>query len=107
MNITIRPELNIRIKEAQMTDDWCRQQLELAREDKPCALQVEEDKITRHQDRIYIPPSLWKEVFEEAHQTPYAVHLGGTKMDRDLKQSYWWNGIKREIADFVERCLTC
>jgi hypothetical protein len=28
-------------------------------------------------------------------------------MYRDLKDHYWWNGMKREVAQFVERCLTC
>ena len=78
MNITIRPELNLQIKEAQVADEWCQHQLELEREDKPCALQVGEDGIARHQDRIYIPPSLRKGVLEEVHRTPYTVHPGST-----------------------------
>ncbi|KAI3747412.1 hypothetical protein L6452_09868 [Arctium lappa] len=28
-------------------------------------------------------------------------------MYRDLKQSYWWPGLKKDIAHFVEQCLTC
>jgi len=28
-------------------------------------------------------------------------------MYKDLKQHYWWNGMKREIAHHVSRCLTC
>lgn len=28
-------------------------------------------------------------------------------MYRDLRESFWWNGMKREIAKFVEQCLTC
>jgi len=28
-------------------------------------------------------------------------------MYHDLKSYYWWPGMKREIADFVARCLTC
>jgi len=27
-------------------------------------------------------------------------------MYHDLKTNYWWNGIKRDIADLVARCLT-
>jgi hypothetical protein len=37
----------------------------------------------------------------EAHHSPYTVHLGGTKMYRDVKGSYWWNNMK-DIAKFVE-----
>ena len=28
-------------------------------------------------------------------------------MYRDLKQSYWWSGMKREIANYVSKCLVC
>jgi hypothetical protein len=31
----------------------------------------------------------------------------GTKMYRDVKGSYWWNNIKRDIAKFVEQYSTC
>ena len=44
---------------------------------------------------------------EEAHRTPYSVHPGSTKMYSDIRETYWWNNMKREIAQFVEQCLTC
>ena len=25
----------------------------------------------------------------------------------DLKDTYWWNGMKRDIVDFVSKYLTC
>ncbi|WRX31632.1 Integrase [Theobroma cacao] len=28
-------------------------------------------------------------------------------MYRTIKESYWWPGMKRDIAEFVEKCLTC
>ena len=28
-------------------------------------------------------------------------------MYRDLKQHFWWHGMKREIARFVSKCLVC
>ena len=28
-------------------------------------------------------------------------------MYHDLKDTYWWNGMKRDIAEFVSKCLTC
>ena len=46
------------------------------------------------------------DILEEAHQS-YAMHLGSTKMYKDLREIYWWPGMKKGIAEFVARCLTC
>ncbi|KAL0559275.1 hypothetical protein IC582_003874 [Cucumis melo] len=35
------------------------------------------------------------------------MHPGSTKMYRTLKKTYWWPGMKREIAEYVDRCLIC
>ncbi|KAA0046134.1 ty3-gypsy retrotransposon protein [Cucumis melo var. makuwa] len=33
--------------------------------------------------------------------------LCSTKMYQDLKRVYWWRNMKREVAEFVSRCLVC
>ena len=43
----------------------------------------------------------------ETHHSPYTMHFGSTKMYRYVKGSYWWNNMKRDIANFVEQCSTC
>ena len=35
------------------------------------------------------------------------MHPGSTKMYRTLKDNYWWSGMKKDIAEFVARCLDC
>ena len=59
--------------------------------------------------RLCVPDvdELRKEIIEEAHFFVYSIHLGSTKVYHDLKDTYWWNGMKRDIADFVSKCLTC
>nr|GFA81731.1 DNA/RNA polymerases superfamily protein [Tanacetum cinerariifolium] len=37
-------------------------------------------------------------VLSEAHSSPFSIHPGSTKMYRDLKQNFWWNGMKRDNA---------
>ena len=59
--------------------------------------------------RIYLPNDevLKGEVLKEAHESKLAIHLGSTKMYRDLKESYWWPKMKREIAEYVAKCAIC
>ena len=28
-------------------------------------------------------------------------------MYQDMKRMYWWQGMKRDVASFVAKCLTC
>ena len=46
-------------------------------------------------------------VMIEAHKAPYSDHTGVKKMHANLKQHYYWPGMKRDIADFVAQCLEC
>ncbi|GJT68591.1 putative nucleotidyltransferase, ribonuclease H [Tanacetum coccineum] len=45
----------------------------------------------------------------EAHSSPFTIHPGSTKMYRDLKQYFWWNVMKQDVAtskvyiSFLER----
>ncbi|XP_074304383.1 uncharacterized protein LOC141639095 [Silene latifolia] len=50
---------------------------------------------------------LKKKILTEAHATPYSVHPGGDKLYKDLKKTFWWPNMKKEVAEFVSRCLTC
>ena len=59
--------------------------------------------------RLCVPDvdELRKEIMEEAHFSAYSIHPGSTKMYHDLKDTYWWNGMKKDITEFVSKCLTC
>ncbi|GKB43764.1 putative reverse transcriptase domain-containing protein [Tanacetum coccineum] len=35
------------------------------------------------------------------------IHPGADKMYYDLRDMYWWPGMKRDIATYVSECLTC
>jgi hypothetical protein len=52
-------------------------------------------------------PKIKQLILKEAYETPYSIHLGSTKMYMDLKELFWWNNMKREIAKFVSECHTC
>jgi hypothetical protein len=59
--------------------------------------------------RICVPniKELKDKIFHEAHESTYSIHLGGNKMYHDLKATYWWYGMKRDIAEYVALYDTC
>nr|GFC64037.1 DNA/RNA polymerases superfamily protein [Tanacetum cinerariifolium] len=59
--------------------------------------------------RLVVPNdiSLREALLTEAHSSPFSIHPGSTKMYHDLKQYFWWSGMKRDVATFVARCLIC
>ena len=46
-------------------------------------------------------------ILVEAYNSRCSIHPGATKMYRDLWEVYLWNGMKRDIADFVSKCPNC
>ena len=44
--------------------------------------------------------------FREAHKLKFSIYPGAKKMYMDIKLSYRCPCVKRDIAWFVERCLT-
>ncbi|WVZ84985.1 hypothetical protein U9M48_031950 [Paspalum notatum var. saurae] len=62
-----------------------------------------------YKDRICVPnvDSIRKLILSEAHDTAYSIHPGSTKMYYDLKERFWWYGMKRAVAEYVAIYDTC
>jgi hypothetical protein len=60
-------------------------------------------------NRLCVPETrnLRETILREAHDSAYSIHPGSTKMHQDLKQRYWWYGLKRDVAAHVALCDTC
>ncbi|KAJ9542437.1 hypothetical protein OSB04_028943 [Centaurea solstitialis] len=67
------------------------------------------DGVCYFKGRIWIPrvEQLRKMIMDEAHQSKYSIHPGSDKMYKGLKEHFWWPGMKRDIATYVSKCLTC
>lgn len=67
------------------------------------------DGVLNFKGRLCVPndEELQTQILTEAYTTPYSVHPGATKMYKYLKESFWWSGMKGDVAKFVERCLIC
>uniref|UniRef100_A0A2N9IM06 CCHC-type domain-containing protein n=1 Tax=Fagus sylvatica TaxID=28930 RepID=A0A2N9IM06_FAGSY len=93
-SLSVQPTLIEKIKSSQGCDPQLMKIMEEVRGGNRLEFNISNDGALR-------------EILEEAHHSPYTVHQGSTKMYRDLQEVYWWNNMKREIAHFVEQCLTC
>jgi hypothetical protein len=51
--------------------------------------------------------ALREAILREAHESAYSIHPGSTKMYLDLKEKYWWVGLKHDVAEYVAACDTC
>lgn len=69
----------------------------------------ESNGLLRFKGRLYVPNSrdLRDIVWKDVHIAPYVGHPGVTKMMDDVKPLYFWKGMKRNVARYVERCLEC
>ena len=52
-------------------------------------------------------PLFRRQILKESHQSRLSIHPGMTKMYKDLKESFWWNEMKLDVANFVAQCLVC
>ncbi|GJV07250.1 putative reverse transcriptase domain-containing protein, partial [Tanacetum coccineum] len=85
--------------------------------DKSARLQKALDEIIEHRsdgalyylDRIWVPlkDDVRTLIMDEAHKSKYFVHPGADKMYYNLRDMYWWPGMKKDIVVFVSSCLTC
>ena len=108
-HIRVKSTLIDRIKAAQTTDPELMNMMKKVQEGVIPEAHIDKAGVLRVNSRLCVPnnPELKHDIMTEAHCTPFAIHPGSTKMYRDLRQTFWWNNMKREIAKFVEKCLTC
>ena len=68
-------------------------------EGKAIKFYVKEDGSLYYKDWVCVTndSELKKAILEEAHSGSFAMHPGRTKMYKDLKVSYWWSGMERDV----------
>ena len=98
-----------RVKAAQRRDPQLQKIMYEVQQGQSRDFVVDREGTLRLGTRLCVPDvdELRREIMEEAHFSAYSIHPGSTKKYHDLKDTYWWNGMKRDIADFVSKCLTC
>nr|GEY43227.1 retrotransposon protein, putative, Ty3-gypsy subclass [Tanacetum cinerariifolium] len=106
-SLRVEPDLISQIKEAQKEDSEIWTIVENL--DEQTEFRLDEDNVLWQGTRLCVPndATLREALLTEAHSSLFSVHPGSTKMYHDLKQHFWWSGMKRDVATFVSRCLIC
>ena len=105
-----QPVLKKIIIDVQKKDEELQKKLQMVRDgDKTEFSEKEAGSLPCIQNRLCVldDKELKKKLLFEAHNTIFTMHLGGNKMYQDLKQFYWWKGMKRDVTEYVSKCLTC
>ncbi|WVZ76463.1 LOW QUALITY PROTEIN: hypothetical protein U9M48_024439 [Paspalum notatum var. saurae] len=89
------PTLEQEIQEHQKHDEKLQEIRELLKIGKAPHFREDEQRTLWYKNRIC------------AHDTAYSIHPGSTKMSYDLKERFWWHGMKRAVAEYVAIYDTC
>ncbi|KAL0290311.1 UNVERIFIED_CONTAM: Retrovirus-related Pol polyprotein from transposon.6 [Sesamum angustifolium] len=97
------------IKEAQTRDPFLLRMRERLKHSKKPNFSVRADGVIANGERVGVPDvnGLRKKILQEAHNAPYAMHPGTTKMYQNLIPYYWWQTMKKDVAEFMAKCMTC
>ncbi|PZP12942.1 MAG: hypothetical protein DI611_15630, partial [Brachybacterium faecium] len=112
-SLEVRPTLLRRIGEAQRDDPQLVVLVEkLIRGESSSHLgrYTIDDKGWLHRDgRLCVPQDegLKKAILDDAHRSRMTIHPGGDKMYQDMKRVFFWAGMKKDVAEYVARCLVC
>ena len=104
-----KPDLLNRVLDAQKKDEKIAAIVNHNRVEKETELTAKEDGFLYYRDPVCVPndDELKKSILKEAHSRSFAMHPGSEKMYKDLKTSYWWFGMKRDVSEFVTKCMVC
>ncbi|WVZ93549.1 hypothetical protein U9M48_039520 [Paspalum notatum var. saurae] len=103
------PTLEQEIREHQKDDEKLQEIRELLKLGKAPHFREDEQGTLWYKNRICVPnvDRIRKLILSEAHDTAYSIHPGSTKMYYDLKERFWWYGMKRAVAEYLAICDTC
>jgi hypothetical protein len=71
--------------------------------------EFKEDAILMYKGKIYVPNLVYMKeiVLREMHKVSYVGNPGYQKKIAVVRSQYIWPGIKKEVANYIVRCLEC
>jgi hypothetical protein len=109
VELEVEPTLEREIRKGQLEDEDIIDIAERIVIGKAPGFRMDDQGTMWYEKRICVPNSkpIKDKILSEAHNSAYSIHPGSTKMYLDLKEKYWWYGLKRDVAEYVAVCDTC
>jgi hypothetical protein len=103
ITIEVEPTLSRDIRKGQVGDAKIQEIKDLMAEGRGPDFTEDEQGTIWFKNMICVPEidNLRETILKEAHDSAYSIHPSSTKMYQDLKQNYWWYGMKRDVASHV------
>jgi hypothetical protein len=91
------------IRKGQVEDEKIQEIKHNIKEEKSPGFLEDEEGVLWYKGTICVPrvKELKDKILREAHESAYSIHPGGNKMYHDLMATYWWYGMKRDVAEYV------
>jgi hypothetical protein len=96
VTMEVEPTLEAEIREGQLEDAKLKEIRQLIRDNKTSDFSEDSQGTLWLGKRICVPSlkHIKELIFKEAHDSAYSIHPSSTKMYKDLKNRYWWYGMK-------------
>ncbi|XP_070020209.1 uncharacterized protein [Nicotiana sylvestris] len=106
---TAKSSLIAEVKERQYEDQDLAKLREPVPQQKKPLLELKGDGVLRYRGCLCVPDvaRLRDRIMLEAHYSWYSIHPRSTKMYHAIKDVYWWNDMKKNIAEYVAQCPSC
>jgi hypothetical protein len=109
MEMEVGSSLLQEIRRGQQEDEKAQEIKRNTKEEKSPGCSKDDEGVLWYKGRICVPnvKELKAKILRKAHESAYSIHPGGNKMYHDLKATYWWYGMKKDVAEYVALCDTC
>ncbi|KAG8491253.1 hypothetical protein CXB51_014429 [Gossypium anomalum] len=107
--LQVRPTWVDQIREKQLKDESLVARFQQVKEGGTSEFGLNDEGVLCFRGKICVPrdSDLRQSILREAHGGLCAMHPRGNKLYHDLRELYWWPRLKREVTEFVGKCLTC
>ena len=103
------PSLVVQVKEKQDSDPIVRKLKGAVHNQRIEVFSQGGDGVLLYQGRLCVRDvgELRQRILVESYNSRYSIYPSATKMYRNMREVYWWNGVKKDITNFLSKCLNC